>query len=59
MLRVVGLADVVKLGGGVGTVSGTGVPVPSDMVTQMPPLTLVFLQPVWKLIVIVEVVTTV
>ena len=58
MVKDVG-PDIVKLGGAVpGTVSGTGVGVPFVMVTQMPPFTLVLVQPVWKLMMVPDVVET-
>jgi hypothetical protein len=58
-LRVAGLAEIVKLGLSVGgTVSGAGDPVPFATVTQTPPLTLVPVHPVWKLMTVPDVVVT-
>jgi len=59
MVRLVGLAEMVKLGLGVGgTVSGAGQHVPFAMLTQMPPppLTLELVHPVWKLMTVPDVV---
>jgi len=59
MVRVDGLAEIVKLGLGVGgTVSGAGQQVPFAIVTHTPSLTLVPLHPVWKLMIVPEVVVT-
>jgi len=51
------VAEIVKLELGLpGMVSGAGVPVPLAIVTQMPPLTLVSMHPVWKLMTVPELV---
>ena len=59
MVRVVGLAEIVKLGlRAPGTVSGSGEPVPFAIVTQTP-LTLVTpLHPVWKFMTVLDVLAT-
>jgi len=56
-VKAVGVAEIVKLELGLpGMVSGAGVPVPLAIVTHMPPLTLVSMHPVWKLMTVPEVV---
>lgn len=56
---VAGLAEIVKLPACVGgTVSGTGQQVPFAILTHTPPLTLVLVHPVWKLMTVPEVVVT-
>jgi hypothetical protein len=58
-VRLAGLAEMVKLGLGFGgMVSGAGDRVPFAIVTQTPPLTLVFEHPVWKLMTVPDVVVT-